>query len=501
MYSCSSMYSCSVVGRSCHISVMADGDTVVRAYRYALDLTDAQEASLRSHCGAQRFAYNWALGAIKANWAQRAAERTYGVPEADLTPRIDTSAYGLRRRFNELKDEIAPWWRENSKEAYSAGIANVAAALRTWDRRREGRRTRSHIGFPRFKSRRSSLACSFSTGSIGLVTDDSRHVKLPRVGSLRTHESTRKLGRRVAAGTARIRSATVSYARGRWFVSFSVEISRPTAARSGEHGIIGIDLGLSNLAVLSTPLVGVSDERGMIANAQRYERAQKKLRVLNRQAARRQGPDPRLNVTPSSRWERTHKRVARLQASVANGRQNDLHQLSSRLVKRANVIVIEDLYVAGMLRNHSLARRIAGAGWGELRRQLTYKARWNGCEIVVADRFFGSSRICSGCGSAKAKLTLSERVFCCDTCGQELDRDVNAARNLAALVARDTSSSSCGATLNEPAGNPRQTGALPAADTATGSPKRTTSRSDARLPSRSRPRVATVRFPQAGSGS
>lgn len=121
--------------------------------------------------------------------------------------------------------------------------------------------------------------------------------------------------------------------------------------------------------------------------------------------------------------------------------------------------MVEDLNVAGMLRNRRLARRIADAGWGELRRQLSYKSEWRGGKLVVADRFYASSKLCSGCGALKTKLRLSERSYHCETCGITLDRDLNAARNLAALaneVRTSTSSPSCGATLNEPAGNPHK---------------------------------------------
>ncbi|BBZ19677.1 hypothetical protein MGAD_40120 [Mycolicibacterium gadium] len=117
--------------------------------------------------------------------------------------------------------------------------------------------------------------------------------------------------------------------------------------------------------------------------------------------------------------------------------------------------------LTGMLHNRRLARRIAGAGWGELRRQLSYKSQWRGGELIVADRFYASSKLCSGCGATKAKLRLSERVYHCETCGVTLDRDLNAARNLAALASQaagGTSSPSCGATLNEPAGNPQKAG-------------------------------------------
>jgi putative transposase len=120
---------------------------------------------------------------------------------------------------------------------------------------------------------------------------------------------------------------------------------------------------------------------------------------------------------------------------VANLRRDGIHQLTTRLVRDHDVIAIEDLHVAGMLRNRRLARHIADAGWAETRRQLTYKTERAGVQLIVADRWLASSKTCSGCGTAKAKLPLSERVYVCLACGIVLDRDENAARNLAALAA------------------------------------------------------------------
>ena len=217
---------------------------MIRAYLFALDPTDQQAGAMRSHCGAQRVAYNWCLAQIRANWAQRAAEQTYGLTGDQLTPWINTSAYSLRKAWNAAKDTVAPWWAENSKEAYASGCANLSTAL---GNRRDGR-----ARMPRFKSKhRARLTCRFTTGAFGLGADR-RHVKLPVVGAIRTHESTRKLARRVEAGTARIRSATLSWQRGRWHVAFSVEVDEPTPTPRDGGRVVGVDLGITELATLST---------------------------------------------------------------------------------------------------------------------------------------------------------------------------------------------------------------------------------------------------------
>jgi putative transposase len=435
--------------------------TVVQAYQFALDPTQAQAAALRSHCGGQRRAFNWGLVRVKANLAQRDAERSYGLADDQLTPSVSWSAYSLRKNWNQAKDEVAPWWAENSKEAYSSGLANLATALSNWADSRSGKRRGPQVRFPRFKGKRSGLSCRFTTGAFGLA-DDRRHVKLPRIGLVRTHESTRKLARHVERSTARIRSATVSHRAGRWFVAFSVEITRADPAPTRPGSAVGVDLGVKSLAVLSTGET--------IPNPQHLETALRELRRLQRQAARRVGPDRRTRRQPSARWRKTQARISRLHTQVANARRDGLHKLSTRLVHTHGAVVIEDLNVAGLTRNRRLARRVAGVGMAELRRQIAYKAGWAGVHVHVADRWYPSSKTCSACGAVKAKLRLSERVYHCQACGLVLDRDLNAARNLAALVQRETSSPSCGATANEPAGNPRKTRATRASGTATGRP-------------------------------
>ncbi|MGW4334266.1 IS607 family element RNA-guided endonuclease TnpB [Rhodococcus koreensis] len=432
---------------------------VIRAYLFALDPTADQVEALRSHCGGQRFAFNWGLGQIKVNLDQREAERSYGIDESDLTPSVSWSAYSLRKTWNQAKEHAAPWWVENSKEAYSSGLANLATALTNWSNSRSGKRKGMKVRFPRFKGKRAPLSCRFTTGAFGLVDTDRRHVKLPRIGIVRTHESTRKLARRIEAGTARIRSATVTFRSGRWFVTFSVDVERIHEPMQSES-VVAVDLGIKSLAVLSTGEV--------VSNPKHLEHAQRELRRLGRQAARRLGPDRRTKQVPSNRWRRTQARIARLHAYVGNARQDGLHKLSTSLVRRHAIVVVEDLNVAGMVRNRRLARHIAGAGMGEFRRQLECKADWSGVRVHVADRWYPSSKTCSACGVVKAKLRLSERIFTCESCGIRIDRDFNAARNLAALV--QASSPSCGATENEPAGNPRQTRTARATGTATGRP-------------------------------
>jgi putative transposase len=273
---------------------------------------------------------------------------------------------------------------------------------------------------------------------------------LPRLGRIKTHESTRKLARRLDNGTARILNATISETANHWHVSFAVEIHRalPTGLSAAQRrgGTLGVDLGIRHLAVLSTGEV--------IPNPRPLGQAQRRLHRLNKQLARRHGPGAREGTvtTPSAGWRHTQQRLARSHARVADLRRDGLHQLTTRLATSHNIIVIDQLNVAGMLRNRRLARQIADAGFGELRRQLTYKTTRHGSVLITADRWYPSSKTCSACGVVKAKLLLSVRVFACEACGRVIDRDLNAARNLAALVT-DLVAGSGSETLNARGGD------------------------------------------------
>jgi putative transposase len=199
--------------------------TVIQAYRFALDPTLTQRRALASHCGAARVAHNWGLYLVKTRLDQRRDGEDVEVP---------WTLPDLRREWNRAKQQVAPWWAENSKEAYSSGLDGLARALKNWADSRTGRRpSRRPVGFPRFKRKgRARDACRFTTGAIK-VLPDRKHVQLPRIGVLKTHESTRKLARRLEQGTARILAATISRTADHWFVSLTVEVERQVPTGTG----------------------------------------------------------------------------------------------------------------------------------------------------------------------------------------------------------------------------------------------------------------------------
>jgi IS605 OrfB family transposase len=247
---------------------------------------------------------------------------------------------------------------------------------------------------------------------------------LPRIGRVKLHEPGTRLADLVAAGTARVLAVSVRFGRGRWFAAFTVEqdVSRPSPAAPG--AVVGIDLGIKTLAVLST-----GEE---IPSPRHLGTSLRKVRRRSRTVSRRQGPDRRTRQQPSNRWRRAPAALGKVQGRVAGQRRDALHKATTNLTGRFGTLVVEDLHVRGMLASPRLARHVADASFAEFRRQLAYKAAWRGGRVIAADRWFPSSKTCSGCGTAKAKLALSERTYVCTACGLVLDRDVNAARNLAA---------------------------------------------------------------------
>lgn len=254
---------------------MAAGEAVTlpQAYRFALDPTPRQQGRLASAVGGARFAYNWGVELVKRRLDERAVGEEVQVP---------WTLAALRREWNRAKHQAAPWWADNSKEAYSSGLDALARALKNFTDAKQGHRAGARMGFPKRKRKgRSRDACRFTTGAIR-VEPDRHHVVLPRLGRIRTHESTRKLARRLEQGTARILAATISRQGGRWFVSFTCQVQRAVPGPHRPGWGVGVDVGIRHLAVLS-------DGR-RVPNPAPLQQAQHRLRRRNRQLARRRGP-------------------------------------------------------------------------------------------------------------------------------------------------------------------------------------------------------------------
>ena len=356
---------------------------------------------MASHAGAARFAYNAGLAHVK-----EALEN--GEP-------ADLSHYGLLRWWNTNKDELAVnrdtgvvWWNQNSKESYSMGLRSLAQGFSNWSKSRKGQRKGRRVGFPKFKSKNTTMRFAYSTGFTAPTACDPYGLKLPRIGRVHCMEN---VYRRVDG--ARLIRITVSRRAGRWYASLTVE-REPTANPAPKDGAVGVDLGVKHLATLS--------DGAIIPNPRALGTRLKALRKSQQALSRK--------VKGSARREKARERVSRLYARVTDARMDAINKATSLIASNYSVVCVEDLNVAGMVKNRSISRSLSDAALGEFRRQLEYKTARNGAVLRVVDRWFPSSKTCSNCGVVKAKLSLSERVFHCDACGASMDRDLNAAINI-----------------------------------------------------------------------
>ena len=352
---------------------------VNKAYRYELKPNKNQLVLLKKHAGCARFAWNWGLAERIRLWEQEGKA---------------TNAIEQHRELNRLKRTDYLWMYEVSKCAPQEALRNLDRAFRNFF---EGR-----ANFPRFKKK--GIHDSFRlTGTIKVFP---KHVQLPRLGKVRVKEETAKF-------KGKILSATVSREADRWYVSLAVEVEIPNPLPV-QGDLVGIDRGLIHFAVLST------GEK--VEAPKSLEKSLKKLCRLSRQLSRKQ--------KGSKNRKKAALRLARLHCKIKNQRRDFLHKLSTWLAKTKSAIVVEDLAVKNMIRNKHLSRHIADAGWSEFRRMLEYKTKWYGSRLVVAPRFYPSSRRCSECGYVLLELKLSTRHWVCPECGAIHDRDVNAAINL-----------------------------------------------------------------------
>ncbi len=338
----------------------------------------------------------------------------------------------LRKRWNQVKGDVCVnaetgvvWWPEISKEAFADGIKAAVDAYWNWQQSRAGHRAGRRVGFPRFaKKGRDRDRVTFTTGAIR-VAADRRHVTLPRVGIVRVHENTRRLERLIAKGRARILAVTVSRKGTRLVAAFRVLVQRPIQANVERPASrVGVDVGVRVLATVAGADGQVLER---VANPRPLEASLKELRHLGRERSRR--------TQGSARYVETQHRITRLQRRVADIRTHHIHVLTTRLAKTHGEIVVEGLDAAGMLRQKGVAgararrRGLSDAALGETRRQLGYKTGWYGSRLVVADRWYPSSKTCHHCQAAQ-DIGWAEH-WTCNSCGAAHQRDDNAAINLA----------------------------------------------------------------------
>jgi len=368
---------------------------ITRGYKTELDLNNKQTTLCLQHAGAARYAYNWAL-----NRKREASKKGEKVPTA-----ID-----LHRELNTLKKTELSWMYDVSKCAPQEALRNVDTAYANFFRKvklKKQGKYKGKLGFPKFKSKKKGIGSFRLTGAIKVFPDA---IQLPRLGKLRLKEHDYS-----PVSDVHILSATVSEQGGRWFVSLQVEEEREEPIKNNTSAI-GIDLGIHTLATCSD---GVA-----FANPRSLKHKLKKLKRLQRAHSRKQ--------KGSKNREKSRKKLAALHARIANIRKDAIHKFTTHVCKNHAYVAIENLHVAGMLKNHHLAQAISDASMGEIRRQLTYKAEKFGTRVVVIDRFYPSSKTCSVCGYVLEKLDLKVRVWQCPNCQTLHQRDLNAAKTILA---------------------------------------------------------------------
>jgi putative transposase len=378
---------------------------MLRAFKTELDLNNKQKTICRKHAGAARFAYNWGLARKKEAFAK-----------GEKTP----SAIDLHRELNTLKKSKLAWMYEVSKCAPQEALRDLDNAFAHFFRRVKEKKAK--VGFPRFKSRKNGLGSFRLTGAIHVFD---RSIQLPRLGLLRLKERGY-----LPASAVHILSATVSEKAGGWYVSLQVEMEIPDPVVVAEKPAVGVDLGINRMAQVS--------DGTCFENPRALKRALTRLKRTQRMVSRRQ--------KGSTNRKKAVQQLAKAHLRVANIRKDALHQATTFLTTLApparagetkSAIVLENLNVSGMMKNHRLAQAIADVGMYEFRRQLQYKGGWYGCEVLLADRFYPSTKRCSQCGQIKPVVELNERKYCCEHCGLVIHRDLNAALNLEQLLYQD----------------------------------------------------------------
>ena len=360
---------------------------MIISHKICLHPNNKQATYFAKAAGTARFAYNWAL----AEW------QTQYVVWKDDNSQPKPSQFALRKQLNAIKREQFPWMLEVTKNAPQMAIIQLGAAFKNFF---SGR-----AKYPQFKKK------GRSRDSFTLTNDqfsvDACRIRIPNLGSVRMRETLRFSGK--------ILSATISRTADQWFASITVDTDQNHLLPAENQGVVGVDLGVSALATLSTGEI--------VTGAKPHQALLSRLQRLSRSLSRK--------VKGSNNRHKAKAKLAKLHARIANIRKDTLHQLTTDLTRRFHSIGIEDLNVSGMVKNRHLSRAISDMGFFEFRRQLAYKAEMRGSIVVVANRFFASSKTCSACGAKVEKLPLSIRQWDCPTCGTSHDRDVNAAINLA----------------------------------------------------------------------
>ena len=362
-------------------------------FKTELKVNRSQRILLTKHAGIARHAWNWGLSLTK-----KILDNNQDNPDNKI--KFPTSI-DLHKWLVALVKPECPWYYEVSKCAPQYALRHLRSA---WDDCFKKRKKP-----PRFKKK--GKGDSFTLDSS--ITVEHKRIKVPRIGWIKTYE-------RLPQGI-KPKSVTISKRASRWFISFKLKIDSINIAPNNSP--IAVDLGLLRFATLST-----GEEVNSPRPYKKLETLVRRLQWLNRR-----------QIVGSSNWKKTQARIAKLHYRISCIRSDFIHKLTTKLAKNHSQIVIEDLNISGLMKNRKLSKAIADSGFYEFRRQLTYKTELYGSKLIIADRFFASSKLCPKCGHKKDKLPLSVRVYQCDNnnCDWVADRDYSASLNLLGVANPD----------------------------------------------------------------
>lgn len=379
---------------------------MILAHSIALDPTVKQAIHFARACGVARFAYNWAL----AEW-----KRQY---DAGGKPSVNA----IKAKWNGVRRVEFPWSTEVTKCASGQAIMDLGAAFSNFFRDLKKPKGAKRARYPKFKKK--GQKDSFALWNDQFKIDGER-VRIPNLGRVRLQEPLRFDGKIMGARIRRIGN--------RWHLSVQVELPDPEAQHAVLGSVVGVDLGISDLMVLSRPL---PDGTVKIANPKARRRGMRRLKMIQRRVSRQEHLRRKAQAKKSRRQQRREAAMRKLHHRMVCVRKDAIHKATTAVVNSFETVVLEDLNVSGMGKNHALAGAVADAAFAEIRRQFEYKAAMRGGRVVLADRFFPSSKTCSDCGHRVEALPLRVRDWTCPTCGCVHDRDLNAAKNLEHLVVR-----------------------------------------------------------------